>query len=85
MRRWRVVHRMHQSTLPHSPTSDGAVTELREVDGDMPAQAFAELNAKPTAGRAEAFRISMRNLIEKGTLGLAPGPIWPRSRPPTCR
>jgi CHAT domain-containing protein/tetratricopeptide (TPR) repeat protein len=29
--------------------------------------AFAELNANPRLGRAEAFRLSMRELIEKGT------------------
>jgi hypothetical protein len=28
-------------------------------------------SSKPMTGRAEAFRISMRNLIEKGTLGEA--------------
>jgi CHAT domain-containing protein len=39
-------------------------------------RAFAELNAKPTTGRAEAFRISMRDLIEKGTLGEAHPSQW---------
>ena len=29
-------------------------------------RAFAELKAKPGMGRAEAFRISMRELIDKG-------------------
>jgi CHAT domain-containing protein len=39
-------------------------------------RAFAELKAKPTTGRAEAFRISMRNLIEQGTLGEAHPSQW---------
>ena len=30
-------------------------------------RAFAEMNANPKIGRAEAFRVSMRALIEKGS------------------
>jgi hypothetical protein len=34
-------------------------------------QAFAELNANPRSGRAEAMRLSMRHLIQNGSLAEA--------------
>jgi CHAT domain-containing protein len=39
-------------------------------------RAFAELKSNPKIGRAEAFRISMRDLIEQGTLGEAHPSQW---------
>ena len=39
-------------------------------------RAFAELKANPGIGRAEAFRISMRELIEKGTADEAHPSQW---------
>jgi hypothetical protein len=42
----------------------------------MTTRAFAELKAHPEAGRAEAFRISMKDLIEKGDLSEAHPSQW---------
>ena len=39
-------------------------------------RAFAELKRNPKIGRAEAFRISMRELIEKGSLAEAHASQW---------
>jgi CHAT domain-containing protein/tetratricopeptide (TPR) repeat protein len=39
-------------------------------------RAFAQLKAHPKIGRAEAFRLSMRELIEKGTPAEAHPSIW---------
>ena len=39
-------------------------------------RAFAELKANPKIGRAEAFRLSMRSLIEKGTLAETHPSMW---------
>jgi hypothetical protein len=39
-------------------------------------RAFAELKSHPEIGRAEAFRVSMRELIEKGTLAEAHPSQW---------
>ena len=39
-------------------------------------RAFAELKANPKIGRAEAFRVSMRELIEKGALAEAHPSQW---------
>ncbi len=39
-------------------------------------RAFAELKASPKIGRAEAFRLSMRSLIEKGTLAETHPSMW---------
>ena len=39
-------------------------------------RAFAELKANPKIGRAEAFRLSMRELIEKGSLAEAHPSQW---------
>ena len=47
--------------VSHWEVSSGAAVTLAT-------RAFAELKANPRLGRAEAFRISMRELIEKGTV-----------------
>jgi CHAT domain-containing protein len=39
-------------------------------------RAFAELKTHPEIGRAEAMRISMRELIEKGTLDEVHPRMW---------
>ena len=39
-------------------------------------RAFAELRANPAIGRAEAFRLSMRELIDKGSLAEAHPSMW---------
>jgi len=39
-------------------------------------RAFAELRLNPKVGRAEAFRVSMRELIEKGSLAEAHPAMW---------
>ena len=39
-------------------------------------RAFAELKAKPATGRAETFRISMRELVEKGEPWEAHPSMW---------
>jgi len=39
-------------------------------------RAFAELKSKPGTGRAEAFRVSMRALVESGTLAQAHPEQW---------
>jgi CHAT domain-containing protein len=47
--------------VSHSEVGSDAAVKLTT-------RAFAELKAHPKIGRAEAFRVSMRDLIEKGTL-----------------
>jgi hypothetical protein len=39
-------------------------------------RAFAELKANPKIGRAEAFRLSMKGLIQKGSLADAHPTMW---------
>jgi CHAT domain-containing protein/tetratricopeptide (TPR) repeat protein len=39
-------------------------------------RAFAELKANPKIGRAEAFRLSMRDLVEKGSLAETHPAMW---------
>jgi hypothetical protein len=39
-------------------------------------RAFAQLNANPKIGRADAFRLSMNELIEKGSLAEAHPSTW---------
>jgi CHAT domain-containing protein len=46
--------------VSHWEVGSGAAVKLAT-------RAFMELNANPSLGRAEAFRLSMRELIEKGT------------------
>jgi CHAT domain-containing protein len=51
-----------------------------EVDSDaavkLTTRAFGELKANPKIGRAEAFRLSMKELIEKGSLAQAHPAMW---------
>jgi CHAT domain-containing protein/tetratricopeptide (TPR) repeat protein len=51
-----------------------------EVDSDaavkLTTRAFAELKANPMIGRAEAFRLSMRDLVEKGSVAETHPSIW---------
>jgi CHAT domain-containing protein/Tfp pilus assembly protein PilF len=51
-----------------------------EVNSDaavkLMTRAFAEMKAKPRIGRAEAFRLSMRHLVEKGSPAETHPSIW---------
>jgi CHAT domain len=56
------------------------LVSLWEVGSDASVKlttgAFSELKANPKIGRAEAFRLSMRELIEKGSLAEAHPSQW---------
>jgi CHAT domain-containing protein len=43
---------------------------------ELTTRAFAEIKAHPKIGRAEAFRVSMRELIEKGSPAEAHPSMW---------
>jgi CHAT domain-containing protein len=51
-----------------------------EVSSDaavrLTTHAFAELKANPRIGRAEAFRLSMREFVEKGSLAQTHPSMW---------
>jgi CHAT domain-containing protein len=49
---------------------------VHETKKILKKRAFAELKAHPEIGRAEAFRISMKELIEEGNLAEAHPSQW---------
>jgi hypothetical protein len=48
-------------------------------------RAFTELKVHPKIGRAEAFRVSMKELIEKSSLAEAHPALWCRAAPSVLR
>jgi CHAT domain len=80
-----VIKRKHLIVVPSGPLTSIPFNALIRVSHwavgldaavKLTTRAFAELKAHPEIGRAEALRISMKELIEKGDLAEAHPRQW---------
>jgi hypothetical protein len=74
-RKWHV----HSSTQAHARCEYPLGRVGSDAAAKLRTRAFAELNAHPKkVGRAEAFRVSMRELIERGSPAEVHPSMWAR-------